>query len=109
MASRVAIIGGGVAGMTAAHELIERGFEVVVLEAGLIPGGKARSFPVPGSAKGGRMSLPAEHGFRFFPGFYRHLPDSMERIPFGNGSSVAANLVEAPRTMLARIGSPAFH
>ena len=45
---RVAILGGGVAGLTAAHELAERGFEVVVLEARDIPGGKARSLPVPG-------------------------------------------------------------
>ena len=34
------------AGMSAAHELIERGFEVVVLESGDIAGGKARSIPV---------------------------------------------------------------
>jgi uncharacterized protein with NAD-binding domain and iron-sulfur cluster len=46
MPSRVIILGGGVAGMTAAHELIERGFEVVVLESGDIAGGKARSIPV---------------------------------------------------------------
>ena len=46
--TRVAILGGGVAGLTAAHELAERGFEVVVLEARDIPGGKARSLPVPG-------------------------------------------------------------
>jgi 2-polyprenyl-6-methoxyphenol hydroxylase-like FAD-dependent oxidoreductase len=30
--TRVVILGGGVAGMSAAQELIERGFEVVVLE-----------------------------------------------------------------------------
>ena len=79
----MAILGGGVAGLTAAHELAERGFEVVVLEARAIPGGKARSLPVPGSATGGRADLPAEHGFRFFPGFYRHVPDTMRRIPVG--------------------------
>jgi flavin-dependent dehydrogenase len=33
-------------GMSAAHELIERGFAVVVLERGEIAGGKARSVPV---------------------------------------------------------------
>ena len=32
MPGRVVILGGGVAGMSAAHELVERGFEVVVLE-----------------------------------------------------------------------------
>ena len=87
---RVAILGGGVAGLTAAHELVERGFEVVVLEARDIPGGKARSLPVPGSAAGGRADLPAEHGFRFFPGFYQHVPDTMRRIPVGRRQRVRA-------------------
>src|SRR5919107_5030780 len=99
--SRVAILGGGVAGLTAAHELAERGFEVVVLEARDIPGGKARSLPVPGSGTDGRPDLPAEHGFRFFPGFYRHLPDTMERIPHGDRSA-ADHLVPATRILLAQ-------
>jgi uncharacterized protein with NAD-binding domain and iron-sulfur cluster len=107
MPVRVAILGGGVAGMTVAHELIERGFEVVVFEANALPGGKARSFPVTQPGTCGRKPLPAEHGFRFFPGFYRHLPNTMERIPFGAGSNVAQNLIAASRTMLARIGSDA--
>ena len=42
MGNKVVILGGGVAGMSAAHELIERGFEVEVFERQLIPGGKAR-------------------------------------------------------------------
>jgi len=101
--TRVAILGGGVAGLTAAHELAERGFEVVVLEARDIPGGKARSLPVPGSGTGGRADLPAEHGFRFFPGFYQHLPDTMRRIPDGSGT-VLDNLVGATRILLAQAG-----
>ena len=84
--TRVAILGGGIAGLTAAHELAERGFEVVVLEARDIPGGKARSLPVPASGTDGRADLPAEHGFRFFPGFYRHIPDTMRRIPDGSST-----------------------
>ena len=80
---KVIVLGGGVAGMSAAHELAERDIEVVVYETRSIPGGKARSMPVPASGKRGRSDLPAEHGFRFFPGFYRHLPDTMKRIPFG--------------------------
>ena len=85
---KVAVLGGGVAGLTAAHELSERGFDVVVLEARDIPGGKARSLPVPDSGTGDRKDLPAEHGFRFFPGFYQHLPDTMRRIPDGAGHGV---------------------
>lgn len=102
---KVIVLGGGVAGMSAAHELAERGFEVVVYEARDIPGGKARSMPVPGSGTGGRSDLPAEHGFRFFPGFYRHLPDTMSRIPYrGESRGVLSNLVAASRVQLARAG-----
>jgi uncharacterized protein with NAD-binding domain and iron-sulfur cluster len=101
--TRVAILGGGIGGLTAAHELAERGFEVVVLEARAIPGGKARSLPVPGSATGGRADLPAEHGFRFFPGFYRHVPDTMQRIPAGE-TTVFDRLTGATRILLAQAG-----
>jgi uncharacterized protein with NAD-binding domain and iron-sulfur cluster len=99
--TRVAILGGGVAGLTAAHELADRGFEVVVLEARAIPGGKARSLPVPDSATDGRSDLPAEHGFRFFPGFYRHVPDTMRRIPVG-GTTVFDRLTGATRILVAQ-------
>jgi len=101
---RVAVLGGGVAGLSAAHELAERGFAVTVLEARSIPGGKARSLPVPGSGTGGRHDLPAEHGFRFFPGFYRHLPDTMARIPLAGGRSVKDRLTGATRILLAQAG-----
>src|SRR5215208_6313592 len=96
MAERVAVLGGGVAGLTAAHELSERGFEVTVYEARDRLGGKARSLPVPESGTDGRADLPAEHGFRFFPGFYKHVPDTMRRI------GVDGRLVAAERVMLAQ-------
>ncbi|MFI7354305.1 FAD-dependent oxidoreductase [Streptomyces avidinii] len=96
---RVAVLGGGVAGLTAAHELAERGYAVTVYERRAL-GGKARSMDVPGSARGGRRPLPAEHGFRFIPGIYHNLPDTMRRIPFpGNARGVWDNLV-APREMM---------
>src|SRR3954468_10545016 len=91
----VAVLGGGMAGLAAAHELAERGFDVTVYERNAL-GGKARSIPVAGTAKGGRRALPGEHGFRFFPGFYHHVPDTMRRIPFaGNPGGVRDNLVAA--------------
>ena len=99
---RVAVLGGGMAGLAAAHELAERGFEVHVFERKAL-GGKARSIPVPGTAAGGRLALPGEHGFRFFPGFYHHVPDSMRRIPFpGNANGVWDNLVEASESKAPR-------
>lgn len=86
MAASVIVIGGGVAGLTAAHELIERGFKVDVYESRPTWGGKARSQPVPGSATGTRKELPGEHGFRFYPRFYKHVIDTMHRIPTGTGT-----------------------
>ncbi|MEU9376926.1 FAD-dependent oxidoreductase [Streptomyces sp. NPDC048255] len=100
----VAVLGGGVAGLTAAHELAERGYAVTVYERRAL-GGKARSMDVPGSARGGRRPLPAEHGFRFIPGIYHNLPDTMRRIPFpGNPNGVWDNLVAPPEMMFARAG-----
>jgi 15-cis-phytoene desaturase len=97
--STVAILGGGVAGLSAAHELVERGFTVAVYELKNIWGGKARSVGKPGSGSDGRKDLPGEHGFRFFPGFYVHLPDTMKRIPVDNDARcVFDNLVGATRT-----------
>lgn len=106
MTDSVLILGGGVAGLTAAHELGERGFDVTVLELRKkVPGGKARSYPAAGSGTGGRPDLPAEHGFRFFPGFYTHIPDTMSRIPFGsNPRGVLDNLQQSTRAEIARAG-----
>jgi hypothetical protein len=140
---RILIVGGGVAGLSAAHELAERGFRVTVYErrphevGGAEPwGGKARSYEVvrdpvvrnqfrrltsryaaaqaprkaqasgpkadasgrKAGASGPKVSairpLFGEHGFRFFPAFYRHLPDTMKRIPYDRKTSVADKLIE---------------
>src|ERR1700674_4824804 len=116
MFPRVIILGGGVAGMSAAHELIERGFEVVVLERRDFAGGKARSVPVaddgdntsghqlPSGAPAVGPRLPGEHGFRFFPGFYKHVIDTMGRTPYGAHGNVFDNLSVATRMLLARAG-----
>ncbi|NSL43873.1 FAD-dependent oxidoreductase, partial [Streptomyces sp. 8P21H-1] len=100
----VAVLGGGVAGLTAAHELAERGFRVTVHERKAL-GGKARSMDVPDSGTGGRAPLPGEHGFRFIPGIYHNLPDTMRRIPFpGNPNGVHDNLVAPEEMLFARSG-----
>lgn len=101
----VAVLGGGVGGLSAAHELAERGFCVTVFERREAFGGKARSLSVPGTGTNGRKDLPGEHGFRFFPGFYKHITDTMSRIPYGErGASCRDNLVLATRILLARAG-----
>ena len=97
------VIGGGVAGMSAAHELALRDeFDVVVYELRSIAGGKARSMPAK-AGSGGRGPLPGEHGFRFFPGFYRHVTHTMSRIPYqGQTAGVLDNLVAATEIQMAR-------
>src|SRR5437870_7826581 len=104
MQQSVAILGGGVAGLSAAHELAERGFQVRVYERKPVLGGKARSIPVPGSGVDGRADLPGEHGFRFFPGFYKHVTDTMRRTPYGVRGNTFENLTVATRALLARAG-----
>lgn len=112
MKKKVVILGGGVAGMSAAHELVERGFEVEVYEKNPVyAGGKARSIEVEGTQLSDTgKALPGEHGFRFFPGFYRHVTDTMKRIPFSEAGSTAKscydNLTPTHRIMLARYGQP---
>ncbi len=121
MTTRVIVLGGGVAGMSAALELIERGFEVVVLERRDIAGGKARSIPVSddGAGKSGHQlvdrgvasiehHLPGEHGFRFFPGFYKHVIDTMRRIPSFDGRKVADHLVPTTRVGITQYEQPQF-
>jgi uncharacterized protein with NAD-binding domain and iron-sulfur cluster len=87
----VVVVGGGVGGLTAAHELAERGFDVSLYEKREKLGGKSRSIET-------EDGYPGEHGFRFLPGFYRHLRDTMSRIPDGDGT-VRDNLVETTEMM----------
>jgi uncharacterized protein with NAD-binding domain and iron-sulfur cluster len=100
----VAVLGGGPGGLTAAHELAERGFDVTVYERRAF-GGKARSFGVPGTASGGRRPLPGEHGHRIIPGLYPNLPETLRRIPFpGNQDGVFGNVVAATQDAYIRRG-----
>lgn len=101
----VVVLGGGVGGLSAAHELAERGFKVRVFERKSLFGGKARSMEVPNSGTGSRKNLPGEHGFRFFPSFYKHVTDTMKRIPYpGNAAGVFGNIVPGTRAQIARNG-----
>jgi uncharacterized protein with NAD-binding domain and iron-sulfur cluster len=109
MPEKVIIIGGGVGGLTAAHELIERGFEVHLYERRTFYGGKAASQRdnTGDPARPEDTGRPKEHGFRFYPGWYRHLPDTLSRIryrgprAYQEARTVLDNLVPVEREMLA--------
>lgn len=99
----VAILGGGCGGLSAAHELVERGFTVDVYERYPVAGGKCRSIGVPNTGTGGRPDLPGEHGFRFFPGYYKHITDTMARTPYGsNRNGVKDNLAIGEQVRFSR-------
>lgn len=105
MRKTVIVLGGGVGGLSVAHELAERGFRVRVFERKPLFGGKARSMEVANTGRGGRRDLPGEHGFRFFPNFYKHVTDTMKRIPYpGNPDGVFDNIVHGTRAQIARAG-----
>jgi len=102
----VAILGGGMGGLACAHELAREGVQVTIYEASDGLGGKARSQYVPGTGTEGRLDWPGEHGFRFYPAFYRHVIASMREIhddesPTG---TVAGNLVPVPNAGVAVAG-----
>jgi 15-cis-phytoene desaturase len=105
----VIVIGGGVAGLTAAHELVERGFSVTVYETRPAWGGKARSQPVPSSGTNGRKDLPGEHGFRFYPRFYTHVIDTMNRIPAGGGKTVVDHLRGTTESAIALVDNDTWY
>ena len=102
---RVAIFGGGVGGLSVAQELLARGFAVTVYEKSHF-GGKVRGMPVPNSGTDGRQDLPGQHGFHFFPGFYKNLPETMKGIPSTEGKTVFEHVVKARSELLARDSDP---
>ena len=78
------------AGLSAAHHLAAAGCAVQVFEKRAangrpVLGGKAYSFAGQHGA--------AEHGFRFYPGFYQHVIETMQLIQTGNAGTGAPNTV----------------
>lgn len=70
----VSIYGGGIAGLTIAHELVTKGFKVSVYEKDSQIGGMAKS-------KRNKMDIPTEHSWRGYAPFYYNAFDILKRIP----------------------------
>lgn len=112
----VLILGGGPAGLSAAHELAERKLKVCVLEAAPFIGGKpisALGYPFkppdpvatdkelqaylsapPEQDRTVANKLPMEHGFRVYPENYNNLISLMKRIPTDEGVPVNSRLAK---------------
>lgn len=73
---KVIIFGAGIAGLSAAHYLNERGYDVLVIESLKIPGGLARSERME-EDKG----MPSEYSWRGFGPWYHNTFDLMKNIP----------------------------
>jgi len=79
--AKVIVLGGGVAGLSAAHELVERGFEVEVYEKSALVGGKARSVTKVGSGMAVDVTFRASTGFAFFRVFISTSPTQCGGFP----------------------------
>ena len=110
---RVAVVGAGVAGLTAAHDLARLGYKVTVFEAYSTPGGMLTA-GVPGLSSAARIgdgrdrrhSL-ARRGaeMQSAPGPRLHHPESARRRDTKPSSSASACPRAASSTCLARIST----
>jgi len=96
---KAVIIGGGLAGMTVAKELLKHGLEVVILEVTGRLGGKAgadkrkRKEVYTRAAKktgGDEEEVYEEHGYHIFPSWYANTRQLLEDL------GIADNLVDLP-------------
>lgn len=79
----VIICGAGIAGLSAAHELMKKGYSVVVIESLPIPGGLARS-----EVRAEDNNIPSEYSWRGFGPWYHNTYDIMKQIPTENKQSI---------------------
>ena len=82
----VIIIGGGISGLTAAHELIELNYKVTLIERNDIVGGLARTY-------GKEKICPYEYSWRAYGQWYQNVYNLMKRIPFSHKETVYDKLV----------------
>ncbi|MFT3781715.1 MAG: FAD-dependent oxidoreductase [Nibricoccus sp.] len=86
----VAIFGGGIAGLTVAHELITRGYNVTVYESSSAVGGFFRSSREP------ETNTPSEYSWHGMGPWYHNTFDLLHRIPFDDGGSIFDRALSRP-------------
>lgn len=114
-APRVAVVGAGMAGLTAARTLTDHGLHVRVFDKGRHPGGRM-------ATRESRQGWLADHGAQFFtardPRFARHLPSWVEagvvarwegkivRVTRGKDGDTGPLTVETARDSVRWVGTP---
>ena len=71
---KIIIIGAGISGLTVAHELVKKGFEIEIYEKDNEAGGMAKSFR-------NKNNIPTEHSWRGYGPFYYNFFEISKQIP----------------------------
>ena len=78
----IVIFGGGISGLTVAHELLKYNLKIAVIEKESIIGGMARSDTYPS-----RNNLRTEHSWRGYGPFYKNTFQLMKEIKLENNEN----------------------
>jgi cytochrome b involved in lipid metabolism len=101
----VNVYGAGLAGLTIAHELVEKGFQVRVFEKDSSAGGMAKS-------KRNTQGMPTEHSWRGYGPFYHNTFDILKRIPNtierGNEKVFTLQQIEQSERLLTYLGNTVY-
>ena len=89
----VAVFGSGIAGLAAAHELVDAGYDVTVYETQGAPGGFAKSARTP-------EGMPTEYSWRGFGPWYNNAFEVMRRVPSPRKPGASVFDTELSRQML---------
>jgi uncharacterized protein with NAD-binding domain and iron-sulfur cluster len=85
---KVAIFGAGISGLTVAHELISRGFQVDVYEKDSVVGGMAKSLRMQNN------NMPTEHSWRGYAPFYKNTFQIQKQIPIKHNCENNNNIID---------------
>jgi len=83
MPKSVVVFGAGIAGLSAAHEFVNLGYDVSVYEADREAGGFFRSGRMPGDG-----NMPSEYSWHGMGPWYHNTFDLMHQIPFDESGSL---------------------
>lgn len=86
--TKIIVFGSGISGLTIAHELVKKGFDVLVIEKDSIIGGMAKT------RWENDTNVPSEHSWRGWGNFYSNTFRIMNEIPTDKNMTVYDNLTK---------------